>query len=191
MPRVWSIVAATGMLAALVIAGPVVVQASDKKDRTSEERRHDRARVLRERSTDAARSRIGYPSVDGPITTTEPDTYYVLSLQIERLAGMIQALRRAEAQRKAAPAGLGAVPSSPVTAPLSDVKTVYGPAGPTEKSVRLLLEYRLMIAGNPRLKIGRVADAGEAITAQVVTVDGSVVEEYKVSKKTGVWQPVR
>ncbi len=191
MPRVWSIVAASAVLAAFVIASPVAVQASDKKEKSSAERRHDRARILRERSTDAARSRTGYPSVYGPITTTDPDTYYVLSLQIERLAGMIQALRRAEAQRKTAPAGLGGLPASPVTTPLLDVKTVYGPAGPTEKSVRLLLEYRLMIAGNPRLKIGRIADDGDAIAAQVVTVDGSIVEEYRVIKQTGVWQPVR
>lgn len=191
MPRIWSIVAVSGLLAAFVVGGPAAVQASDKKEKSSSERRHDRARILRERSTDASRSRTGYPSVDGQITTTDPDTYYVLSLQIERLAGMIQALRRAEAQRKSAPAGLGGLPHSPVTTPLLDVKSVYGPAGPTEKSVRLLLEYRLMIAGNPRLKIGRVTDDGDAIAAQVVTVDGSVVEEYRVIKQTGIWQPVR
>ena len=67
----------------------------------------------------------------------------------------------------------------------------YGPDGPTEKSVRLILEYRLMVAGNPRLKVGSVADKGDAVHATVVTPDGSLVEEYDVSKATGAWAPVR
>lgn len=83
------------------------------------------------------------------------------------------------------------VPPVPGGAPLASVSSVYGPDGPTKKSVRLLLEYRLMVAGNPRLKIGEIVDHGDRVTAQVVTTDGSLVDEYVVDKKTGVWRPVR
>jgi len=72
-----------------------------------------------------------------------------------------------------------------------DIKTVYGPDGPTVKSVRLILEYRLMVAGNPRLKVGKVTEKGEAIRAQVVTIEGALVEEYDVIRKTGEWRTVR
>ena len=50
---------------------------------------------------------------------------------------------------------------------------MYGPGGPTRKSVRLLLEYRLMVAGNPRLTVGVVRDDGDKVIAQVTTAGGA------------------
>ncbi len=32
---------------------------------------------------------------------------------------------------------------------------------------------------------------GDKVTASVVTADGSLVEEYTIDKKSGVWTPVR
>lgn len=185
-------------LVALFTGTPTDASAGDasgnSKGMTQGERDQSRARALRERSAAAAGAQVGYGTVEYPNTaTSDPDTYYVLSLQIERLAEMIQALRTTEAQRKAAgePARAGAIPTLPVSAPLADVKTVYGPEGPTEKSVRLLLEYRLMVVGNPRLKIGKINDNPTHVTAQIVTVDGSLVEEYSIDKENGTWKPVR
>ena len=48
-----------------------------------------------------------------------------------------------------------------------------------------------MVAGNPRLRVGEVTAKDAAIIARVVTVDGSLVEEYAVDKRTGLWNPVR
>ena len=68
---------------------------------------------------------------------------------------------------------------------------LYGPNGPTERSVRLILEYRLMVAGNRRLTVGKIKDQGNEITAEVITVDGSLVEKYTIDKYVGEWKPVR
>lgn len=192
MHRVSSILAAAACLVIVSSGLPAAVWADGGKKQTKSERQHERAQDLRRRGTAAARSGVGYRDVYGPITTTDPDTYYALSLQIDRLAGMINTLRQAEAQRRAASRGSHPmVPPVPGGAPLASVSSVYGPDGPTKKSVRLLLEYRLMVAGNPRLKIGEIVDHGDRVTAQVVTTDGSLVDEYVVDKKTGVWRPVR
>ncbi len=173
--------------------GPGGVSVADDKDnRSTSERHHDRAHILRERATAKARAQLGYRDVYGPITETDPDTYYALSLQIEHLAGILEGMRRAEAERQHQPSGfLPALPLIPGEQPGVDVRSVYGPDGPTEASVRLMLEYRLLVAGNPRLTVGEVDDSGESVTAQVVTRDGSLVEEYAVDKQTGVWQPIR
>ena len=66
----------------------------------------------------------------------------------------------------------------------------YGPDGPTVKSVRLIAEYQLMKNGNKRLKLGEVKDVGDALTLDIVTLDGSLVEKYRIDKKTGDWLPV-
>jgi len=109
---------------------------------------------------------------------------------------MVQALRAAETQRQQATAAVRpVVPPAPGISTLGEAQSgataIYGPEGPTERSVRLLLEYRLMVTGNPRLRIGKIADDGTSVTAQVVTAEGSLVEEYGIDKKTGVWRPIR
>ncbi len=178
---------------ALTTAGPHGIAGADDNDRrSSSERKQDRAQFLRERSKAEAREQMRHRDVYGPITHSDPDSYYALSLQIQHLAGILQAMRRADADRRQAPSGfLPALPLIPGDQARVDVQSVYGPDGPTETSVRLLLEYRLLIAGNPRLKIGEVVDSGETVIAQVVTQDGSLVEEYAVDKRSGGWRPIR
>jgi hypothetical protein len=52
--------------------------------------------------------------------------------------------------------------------------------------VRHFLEHRLERYGNPRLAIGEVTAVGEdAITADIVTADGSLVERLSVDKHSG------
>lgn len=173
--------------------------AGDSKDKTLEERQHERADKLRERAKRNAESRLGYENVYTP----EEDRYidfHSIGRQIEQLGGLIQKLADAIETKQMQPV----IPSPPQVWSIPDsanttkgasigpeVTRVYGPDGPTEKSVRLLLEYRLMLAGNPRLTVGEVKEEGDNITAHVVTVDGSLVEKYSIDKKSGVWASVR
>jgi len=171
---------------------PTASHAGENSEKSKSEQLQDRARVLREQSTDAARSRVGYETVEVPTTATAPDTYYALTLQIERLAEMVRAFRTAEERRRTADNWAGStLPAPPFSGSPAQISKVYGPGGPTERSVRLLLEYRLMVTGNPRLKVGRVVDQNDHVSAQIVTLDGSLVDEFAVDKKTGLWQPVR
>ena len=48
-----------------------------------------------------------------------------------------------------------------------------------------------MVVGNPRLKVGEIRDEGDAVHADVVTVDGSLVDTYRIDKNTGTWEPLR
>lgn len=163
------------LLAALLAAAPSSAVLGDDGSRN-----HERAETLRQQSRDRAVSGLGYPTVedsdDTPPRTTD---YDALSSAIERLARIVERMR-------------GPVPGLPTAdAPPSDLRAVYGPDGPTERSVRLILEYRLMVGGNPRLKVGAVDEGETAVRATVVTRDDSLVEEYEVDKATGVWRPVR
>jgi uncharacterized membrane protein len=56
--------------------------------------------------------------------------------------------------------------------------------------VRNGLERWLLNVGNPRLKIGNVSQKdGETITAEVITVDNSLVERLDIDRRTGIiWQ---
>lgn len=57
----------------------------------------------------------------------------------------------------------------------------------TPERVRAWLEQRLAWHGNPRLKIGRIAEAGEGtITAEIVTVDGSLVQKLAFNRHPGL-----
>ena len=52
--------------------------------------------------------------------------------------------------------------------------------------VRARLTERLKAYGNPRLRLGTIAVAGEdSITAEIETVDGSLVERLVVDRFTG------
>lgn len=60
------------------------------------------------------------------------------------------------------------------------------------KDVRHFFEHRLDEHGNPRLTLGEVAEAGEdAITAEIVTSDGSLVERLSVDRHSGAIRPLR
>ena len=141
------------------------------------------ADAIREAAKQKAKDRIGYPDtydmfVGGPTSSAD---FYALSQQIARLAALMRVFSQSMETG-----------SAPGTSGLLGTGTpAYGPDGPTAKSVRLILEYRLMVAGNPRLKVGRVDDGKDRVMAQVVTADGSLVEEYSIDKGTGIWSPTR
>ncbi|TDQ78449.1 hypothetical protein A8950_3501 [Dongia mobilis] len=57
----------------------------------------------------------------------------------------------------------------------------------TEAQVRALLEQDLIRLGNPRLKLGEVAGAADgSITAEIVTLDGSLVQKLAFNRYPGL-----
>jgi hypothetical protein len=57
----------------------------------------------------------------------------------------------------------------------------------TPERVRTLLEQRLTQEGNPRLKLGEIATAADgSITAEIVTVDGSLVQKLAFNRYPGL-----
>ncbi|MCW8862027.1 MAG: hypothetical protein OQK23_01095 [Rhodospirillales bacterium] len=146
-----------------------------------------RAKQLREESKARAGANLGYPTIADPNVGFERNIdYHELRQTIRRLGAIIEDMavqQRAEESSQAAQGILAPVPAMGLAA--------YGPEGPNEKSVRLILEYRLMVQGNPRLKVGAVKAGDKSVNATVVTVDGSLVEEYEIDKATGAWRPVR
>jgi hypothetical protein len=59
-------------------------------------------------------------------------------------------------------------------------------------SVKANLERWLEWQGNPRLKVGNVAEKDAAtISAEIVTTDNSLVEMLEVDRRTGMMWPVR
>lgn len=152
-----------------------------------QERNFERADYYRERAQLNAQSNLDYPFIPYQTGRSDRVDYVALTHQIQVLAAQLQALAaeaaRLEQQQSNVTPGL--------ELPASGEQGAYGPDGPTEKSVGVLLEYRLMVSGNPRLKVGTVKDEGENIRAQIVTESGSLVDEYLVNKVNGVWSPVR
>ena len=62
----------------------------------------------------------------------------------------------------------------------------------TVDDVRANLEQRLAWRGNDRLKVGKVEDKDEnTITAEIVTVDDSLVRRIEIDKATGRHVPVQ
>lgn len=73
-----------------------------------------------------------------------------------------------------------------------DPRAVYGPKGPSVRSVKALLNYRLVLLGNDRLTAGRIYERDRRIIAEVVTrKEKALVARYMVNKRTGVWVPER
>lgn len=151
-----------------------------------QERNFERANSYRERSQINAQSNLDYPFIPFQTGRSDRVDYVALTHQIQVLAAQLQALAaeaaRLEQKNNVTPG---------LELPSSGEQGAYGPQGPTEKSVSVLLEYRLMVSGNPRLKVGHVKDEGENIKAQIVTENGALVDEYLVNKLNGVWSPVR
>ena len=61
----------------------------------------------------------------------------------------------------------------------------------TEDRVRALLERQLDTLGNPRLKLGGIGTASDgSITAEIVTVDGSLVQKLAFNRYPGLVRPI-
>jgi len=157
---------------------------ADDDSRTLEERRMERGYILRENAKDNAREGLGYEPVPPGLNVRNID-YFTLSQQIRRLGAMVRELSATMDPAAIIP------PSGRTLIPGGDALAIHGPEGPTTRSVKLILEYRLLLAGNPRLVVGDVSDDGTAVHAHVVTRDGSLVEAYRIDKKSGAWEPVR
>lgn len=152
--------------------------------RSDEERQLDRAEDARRATRDQAMSRLGYPSIDPYLSVpVRQYDFIAISRQIARLAASLSVLSVQQST------GLGPGPA-PLASSTMPVAGIYGPAGPTVRSVRAYLEYRIVMVGNLRLKVGEVVDKGDEIIAEVVTQDGSLVEKYTVNKKKGNWSIV-
>ena len=150
-----------------------------------------RANELRQASQARAAAKLGYSEIYNPNENNNRHVdYFTLSRTIQRLAIIVEELERSSRQTDQRLAHT--IPSFPQRPMMpNELLHVYGPNGPDERSVTLLLEYQLLVGGNPRLKIGKVVDHGESISATVITIGGSLVEEYRVNKQRGNWQPVR
>jgi len=151
----------------------------------------DRANEMRQQSKRSAQRDLGYPTV--PYWDNYPPElidFVALSMQIQNLAAHLQAIAAGAAAAAAGQTG-PVIPGAPRLAGQPSLNQTYGPEGPTVDSVRAVLEYRLMVAGNKRLEPGKTTDEGDAIRTQIVTQGGSVVDEYVVDKKTGSWTRVQ
>jgi len=157
-------------------------------DVSLKERQHYQAQQLREASKARAQSQLGYENIYRDPRNRQID-YYALSQQINNLSNIVRSLSENQQTNTALSAPPSTLPRalSPVAGNLSSSNNIYGPAGPSEKAVRLLLEYQLMINGNERLKIGKIQEEEKFITAEVVTLEGSLVERYKIDKSNGSW----
>ncbi|WP_085902898.1 hypothetical protein [Kiloniella majae] len=155
-------------------------------DVSLKERQHYQAQQLREASKARVQSQLGYENIYRDPRNRQID-YYALSQQINNLSNIVRSLSETQQTNNALSAPPSTLPRalSPVAGPSSN--NIYGPAGPSEKAVRLLLEYQLMINGNERLKVGKIQEDEKFITAEVVTVEGSLVERYKIDKSNGSW----
>ncbi len=172
----------------------ITVTTTPETNREKKLRRTREAEAARIGAEARAINQLGYPRVyDIYVGGSSPSVdVYALSNQIARLAAHIQVLsQRAVGATIASGAAPGAPSLSLPAIPAGNSLAGYGPEGPTGKSVRLILEYRLMVAGNPRLKIGKVNVTKDKVTAQVVTTGGALVEEYSIDKKSGAWTPIR
>jgi hypothetical protein len=61
----------------------------------------------------------------------------------------------------------------------------------TEDRVRALLEQQLTNLGNPRLRLGEIGTAPDgSITAEIVTVDGSLVQKLAFNRYPGLFRQI-
>ncbi len=171
---------------------------------TKEERQNLQADAMRQQALENTRFQLGYDDAFilqylYPPAHYRTTDFQALSNQIARIGALIQSTAallnsmegNAPGSAPKVPPDLGALGTSHGKSLPGQIASVYGPDGPNAKSVRFLLEYRLMVVGNPRLTVGNVTEDEEKVVAQIVTADGSLVEEYSVDKRTGLWKPIR
>ena len=177
---------AGGVFFASFISGASAQQNRQPQD--IQERNFERADFYRERAKLNAQSNLDYPFIPYQTGRGSQIDYVGLTHQIQILAAQLQAVAAEAAATKMQE---GSAPGLELPVASGTKEGTYGPDGPTEKSVAVLLEYRLMVSGNPRLKVGPIKDEGDNIRANIVTENGAVVDEYLVNKSNGVWSPVR
>ena len=62
----------------------------------------------------------------------------------------------------------------------------------TTNDVKGNLERWIASTGNPNIKVGNVAEKdANTITAEVVTKDNSLVQQYTVDRRTGFYRPTQ
>ncbi len=62
----------------------------------------------------------------------------------------------------------------------------------TADEVKHMMEHRVDWAGNPNLKVGKVTEKdADTIVSEIVTKDGSLVQEIEVDRHTGRMQAVQ
>lgn len=92
---------------------------------------------------------------------------------------------------------MGARPGAGMQAMMGSDAMLYGmPRDKVEEmtpeSVRTFLAQRLEQHGNPRLKLGEIASAADgSITAEIVTVDGSLVQKLAFNRYPGLFRQVK
>jgi hypothetical protein len=80
--------------------------------------------------------------------------------------------------------------------PMKGAAMLYGmphamPEEMTPERVRAFLEKRLEQHSNPRLKLGEIASAADgSITAEIVTVDGSLVQKLAFNRYPGLFRQI-
>ena len=173
-----------GSIFVLTLALPGGAQATDAH--FEDERDHARANIIRERAVERSKRALQpefYLYNDSQQTEID---YYSLSQQIDRLGAAIRQMGDAAARAKQSMQETSGV--MPYVHP-GNFHRLYGPQGPTVRSVKALLEHRLVVAGNPRVKAGRVISDAETVTAEVVTAkEGALVEKFTIDKSTGIWK---
>ena len=154
----------------------------------------EKAEIQRERARQKARSLLTRPDIVDILVGQlgHQVDYDSLSQQITRLAAVVrslgQSMNNISMNNISLPRGIDG--NQPESASRR-LEPTYGTTGPTVKSVKLILEFRLMIVGNPRLKVGKVSEDAKRVVAHVTTTDGSLVEEYSIDKQTGDWTTLR
>lgn len=167
---------------------------------SKEYKQHTRANDLREKAKANAKASIVRQDVYAQPRDDYNDELDYLGYQINRLGKLIRALSK-ELNNQETYGGSTTVKVPPlISHPKNDAMVfpnasessnqlaIYGPQGPTKKSVTLLMEYRLLVGGNPRLKLGKVEEEKDVIKAHIVTVDDSIVQTYIIDKTTGAWK---
>ena len=66
-----------------------------------------------------------------------------------------------------------------------------GEAQLSKDDVKANVERWLAMQGNPRLKVGDVTEQSDTVTADIVTIDNSLVQRLAVDRRTGMMRPVQ
>jgi len=141
----------------------------------------------------------------GPGTMDPDATMMPMMMMMRMMEGMTAAQQNAEMAR-----GMGMMSGAmmsgatmrPMMARMAEMMALADSPGPlgmplvpqlemTPQSVRALLESWLALLGNPRLEIGEVAESGnDSIVAEIVTVDGSLVDRLAFNRYPGLFHRI-